>query len=423
MNNDFIDIMHERLSQHQMPEPVGLWHDIAIALDANQKKKDFNLARWGKVAAVAAAIIAVAVMFQVLRNQEPQATFNGNEVAKTETPRTDVKMPSTSPEEDTDDIVDQSLAQQRNVNNSNAGKATAATTEHIATEPAVEENIIKTEVEEVAPSPQKDNQEVEKSTTPPTPNQQGVKTPKNEQREPLFAINSNTRIAGKKAENKINVSLYYSGISTISNQVEWDGALNSSADPPGNASNPGQTDEPQYSNNPNDYNYYHQVPIRVGAKVAFNIGDKWRIGSGLIFTRLKQKAKAKVGITYQNIDGTFNYLGLPAYVSRDVWRNKRFQVYANAGAMMEFNLNNHMQITRHRGREKTVITYDNRDHRPQFSINAGIGAQYNIIDKLGIYMEPGISYYFNNGSDIYNLYKDKPFNFDFNLGIRLNIGK
>ena len=103
MNNDFIDIMHERLSQHQMPEPVGLWHDIAIALDANQKKKDFNLARWGKVAAVAAAIIAVAVMFQVLRNQEPQATSNGNEVAKTETPRTDVKMPSTSPEEDTDD--------------------------------------------------------------------------------------------------------------------------------------------------------------------------------------------------------------------------------------------------------------------------------------------------------------------------------
>lgn len=423
MNNDFIDIMHERLSQHQMPEPVGLWQDIAIALDANQRKKDFNLARWGKVAAVAAAIIAVVVMFRVLRNQEPQATSNGNEVAKTETPRKDVKVPSTSPEEE-DDVVDQSLAQQRNVNNGIAGKATAVTTatkEYTKAETAVEENIIKTKGEEAAPSPQKDNQEVERSIPAPAPNQQSVMPQKNE---PLLAVNSNTWIADKKASNKINVSLYYSGIGTMSSsQAEWDGALNSSADPPSTGHNPGQTDEPQYSNDPNDYNYHHQVPIRVGAKVAYNIGDKWKIGSGLIFTRLKQKAEAKVGITYQEIDGTFNYLGVPVYVSRDVWRNKRFQIYANAGAMMEFNLNNHMQITRQKGREKTVITYDNHDHRPQFSINAGVGAQYNIIDKLGIYMEPGISYYFNNGSDIYNLYKDKPFNFDFNLGIRLNIGK
>lgn len=424
MNNDFIDIMHERLSQHLMPEPEGLWHDIDTALKANKVNKGYNLAHWGKVAAVAAAVIAVVVMFRVLRNQEPQATYNGNKVAKTETPREDVKMPISSPEEAADDIVDQSLAQQRNVNNGIAGKATAVTTatkEYIKAETAVEENIIKNKGEESAPSPQKDNQEVEKPITPQAPNQQSVKPQKNE---PLLAVNSNTWITDKKASNKINVSLYYSGIGTMSSsQAEWDGAINSSADPPSNGHNPGQTDEPQYSNDPNDYVYHHQVPIRVGAKVAFNIDDKWKIGSGLIFTRLKQKAKAKVGITYQEIDGTFNYLGVPAYVSRNIWKNEHFQVYATAGAMIEFNVTNHMQITRYNQGKKTVITYNNRDHRPQFSTNAGIGAQYNIIDKLGIYVEPGISYYFNNGSNIYNLYKDKPFNFDLNLGIRLNLGK
>ncbi len=427
MNNDFIDIMHERLSQHQMPEPEGLWHDIDTALKANKVNKGYNLARWGKVAAVAAAVIAVVVMFRVLCNQESQMTYNGNEVAKTETPRKDVKMPTSSPEEDADDIVDQPLAQQSNVNNGIASKATAVTTatkEYIKAETSVEENIIKTEVEEAAPSPQKENQKIKKPTTPPTPNQQSVKPQKNEQKEPLFTINSNTRFAAKRAENKINVSLYYSGIGTMSSQAQWNADLNSPANPPSNGHNPGSSDEPfQYSNDPNDYNYPHQVPIRVGAKVAFNIDDKWKIGSGLIFTRLKQKAEAKVGITYQEIGGTFNYLGVPVDVSRNIWKNEHFQVYATAGAMIEFNVTNHMQITRYNQGKKTVITYNNRDHRPQFSTNAGIGAQYNIIDKLGIYVEPGVSYYFNNGSDIYNLYKDKPFNFDLNLGIRLNLGK
>ncbi|MDD6112118.1 MAG: RNA polymerase, partial [Prevotellaceae bacterium] len=47
--------------------------------------------------------------------------------------------------------------------------------------------------------------------------------------------------------------------------------------------------------------------------------------------------------------------------------------------------------------------------------------EYNLTPTLGIYLEPGVSHHFNNHSDIQNIYKDKPWNFNLNFGFRLNI--
>ena len=54
-------------------------------------------------------------------------------------------------------------------------------------------------------------------------------------------------------------------------------------------------------------------------------------------------------------------------------------------------------------------------------MNAAAGVQYNFSNLLGLYVEPGVSYYFDNGSSVSNIYKDKPFNFNLNLGLRFTI--
>jgi hypothetical protein len=56
--------------------------------------------------------------------------------------------------------------------------------------------------------------------------------------------------------------------------------------------------------------------------------------------------------------------------------------------------------------------------RLQWSIGSSLGVQYNILPQLGVYAEPGIRYYFNNGSDVSNFFKDKPTDFHLELGLR-----
>ena len=46
-------------------------------------------------------------------------------------------------------------------------------------------------------------------------------------------------------------------------------------------------------------------------------------------------------------------------------------------------------------------------------------AQINATKRLGIYVEPGVAYYFNDGSDIQTIRKENPFNFNIQAGVRL----
>ena len=58
--------------------------------------------------------------------------------------------------------------------------------------------------------------------------------------------------------------------------------------------------------------------------------------------------------------------------------------------------------------------------RMQWSIGGSLGVQYHIVPQVGLYAEPGIRHYFNNGSSISNFYKDKPTNFNLQLGLRFD---
>ena len=64
------------------------------------------------------------------------------------------------------------------------------------------------------------------------------------------------------------------------------------------------------------------------------------------------------------------------------------------------------------------------DEKPwQFSVNASAGVQFDFTNSVGIYAEPGVSYYFNDGSGIDNIYKEKPFNLNLNVGVRFTFGE
>ena len=116
---------------------------------------------------------------------------------------------------------------------------------------------------------------------------------------------------------------------------------------------------------------------------------------------------------------TSHYIGIPIQVSRILWSKRRFKLYAGVGGMIEFNLKSKV---RDLANGQLIETSDYRDKRPQPSANAKLGLQYNLVDRLGIYIEPGASYYFDNGTD-HNIYLSHPLHFDINMGLKINIGK
>mgnify|MGYP001778029164 CR=1 FL=1 len=59
--------------------------------------------------------------------------------------------------------------------------------------------------------------------------------------------------------------------------------------------------------------------------------------------------------------------------------------------------------------------------RLQWSVSGAVGIQYNFIKNLGVYIEPGVGYYFDDGNDVLTIYKDKPFNFNMQIGLRFEL--
>ena len=57
----------------------------------------------------------------------------------------------------------------------------------------------------------------------------------------------------------------------------------------------------------------------------------------------------------------------------------------------------------------------------QLSVNASIGAEYKVTNSFGFYVEPGLGYYFNDGSSVSTVYKDHPLNYNLNFGLRFSL--
>lgn len=86
-----------------------------------------------------------------------------------------------------------------------------------------------------------------------------------------------------------------------------------------------------------------------------------------------------------------------------------------AGTETDWNLNAKSMTT-------GVETPIDKD-RPQWSLSGALGVEYDVLPQAGIYLEPGIRYYFDNGSQMQNFFKDQPFSWSLQFGIRLNMGK
>ena len=114
-------------------------------------------------------------------------------------------------------------------------------------------------------------------------------------------------------------------------------------------------------------------------------------------------------------------IGVPVKVNFNIWENRWFLFYVSGGMMIEKCVDGHITTDYVMNDRATSDTEPISTKPLQWSLNAAVGAQFNILPQLGLYVEPGGSFYFDDGTTIENIYKEKPLNFSIELGLRVSI--
>ena len=169
--------------------------------------------------------------------------------------------------------------------------------------------------------------------------------------------------------------------------------------------------------------YSHKLPVKFGVSFRYGFNERLGIESGLTYTLLNSTFTTAAGTANGNTTGkqTLHYIGIPLNVTYNIIGSKLFNVYASAGGAMEKAVGGYFETTGHvDGKRSETNRNSLKPKELQWSLNASAGAQVNVLNQLGLYVEPGISYRIPSGSHVRSIYTDKKLDFSIGFGIRFN---
>lgn len=153
----------------------------------------------------------------------------------------------------------------------------------------------------------------------------------------------------------------------------------------------------------------HYMPLRFGLNADVALNRNLSAAMGLSYSFLHSENDGGM-VDY---DQKLHYLGIPLGLNLTFWRNGNFSTYAYGGAEIQWLV---------KGKFKTEMTTTAlSEGKPQLSANAGLGVSYAFTRWGRFFIEPGASYYFDNGTEIKNIYKERKFDFLLNVGISFEL--
>ena len=159
-------------------------------------------------------------------------------------------------------------------------------------------------------------------------------------------------------------------------------------------------------NNKKVIKYRHAVPLSLNASVTLSFTDRWMITTGLRYTYLHSDITVLGDLSQYCQE--IHYLGIPVKASWTFWRSSKLNSYISAGATIEFPISG-------------SIAGKPLDVPYQWSAGMGIGLQYDITPHVGIYIEPELNRYFDNGGSVETIRSERPLTLTLPIGIRFSL--
>ncbi len=166
--------------------------------------------------------------------------------------------------------------------------------------------------------------------------------------------------------------------------------------------------------------FEHQLPITLQLMLSRQISEKASIETGLSYTQLKSTITTGSSKAHIQEHQKLRYVGIPLRFGWTWYDKARLRFYSYAGPMLELPIYSNVDV-RHFYNGTNTFQKEESPHVPvQWSVSLGLGAQYNVTPYLGIYLEPSMQYFFNDGSSIKTYRTEHPFEFTLPLGLRFH---
>lgn len=167
----------------------------------------------------------------------------------------------------------------------------------------------------------------------------------------------------------------------------------------------------------------HHMPVTIGFSLDWNLDKNWTLETGLNYTLLSSDI-CSGSKSYVEETQKLHYVGIPLKIRRSIWQNRWFSVYASVGGAVEKCVSGRLEsVTVTNGGNRTSERTSLEVDPLQWSVAAAAGAQVNFTSRLGLYLEPGVAYYFDDHSGVETIRKEHPFNFNLQLGLRFHVIK
>lgn len=429
--------IHDRLGSYEKDAPEELWEGISRKLPklndgvmlTHKPQRTAKFRMWRVAGVAAAASVALVIGYSFLGNDvqdniniPTNTTKHPNMLASSQKPLGN--EPTGVSADQTTHSADNLLAEQPTLAKASTEqpKLASASTE----QPTLASASTETDVKEISSKEENSKEENKQTETKPVKREDSYVLPHNQDNN-LLAFNDMTERRGDEdAPSRWSVSTgAMGGLGASGTTTAYGDYLVLSC--PGVADT---KDSPMLDMNTINRDietkteYDHHLPIRIGLSVAYALTDRLSISSGLTYTRLSSDIKDASRESKYIGEQRLHYVGIPVNVSYKVASSRWISLYGTAGVLAEkcvsgttdegYAENNTMKYTN---------TQDISSKPLQMSVNAGVGIQFDIIDNVGIYAEPGLSYYFDDGSALQTIYKEKPLNFNLNVGVRFKLSK
>ena len=407
-NKDFEHLIQEKLKDHETEVPVGLWESIEKELP---RKKVFSLPVFIRYAAACIIVAVCSVTAYLFLEQSDKIQIVQNRHSA---------IPQQQPPKTEEPNIQEAKVSLPHKPLITQSKTTTEKEKNVQKE--LSENVVINEF--ITQQPNNQGKEEKLSKTFPSV----VKKANNEQKRHPDNISEeeyNRKLkefeqAGQKevlTETNFN-SQKRNGFSLgllAANALP--GSKNTNNQPLTRSSSI-MGDELSLLSTPEPLKFTHKTPISVGLTIEKHLGKHWGVESGIVYTLLRSDYKTQS--LSQEGKQELHYIGIPLQAIYRFARAGNFSFYAAAGPKIDFNVSGRRTETARNGIASSNGTEDIRDKKPQWSLQLRAGAAYAFIPQLELYAEPSMAYYINNKSDIPDLWKDKPLNFIFQVGLRTN---
>lgn len=169
------------------------------------------------------------------------------------------------------------------------------------------------------------------------------------------------------------------------------------------------------------------VPFTVGVGFRYYLTPKFSIGSGLDYSLLTRTfagtytAASTITSVAGDIRNTMHYLGIPVNLYYDIISSPSFGFYVYGGGEGEYCISNRYDF-HSGGAVPGNVVVRQKVNGLQFSAKIGVGVQFRLSDRVGLYLDPGVCYYFYGGQPR-SIRTERPLMFNLNAGLRFDLRK